>query len=376
VKVFISWSGEKSRRVANVLRDWLPTVIQAVQPWLASADVASGARWEESFKSALSSSDAGILCITRSSVPSIWLQAGALIQSVGRERVILVLIDASPANLPSDLNEIQIINWNRMGIISLFHTLAALAYPDTPIELSERRLEEILMASRLAVEDISVGLDDSITATDSLTISRSEKRADEESLSAFGRKVDQLAAAIDLIKDRVIVGQAPGPSLQPVDVPSDKLPTMFIGSSMEGKDIAEAIQLELSDDVNSTLWRQDVFRPGQGFFETLVDRADEWDFAVIVMTADDVLIKRGIEYLAPRDNLIFEIGLFTGRLGRGRAFVVHPSDESKEFPSDFKGVNLIGFRMARPDNNLQAAVGPACTQIKRAMGIWNRKTSS
>jgi predicted nucleotide-binding protein len=87
------------------------------------------------------------------------------------------------------------------------------------------------------------------------------------------------------------------------------------------------------------------------------------------LTADDILIKRGIEHKAPRDNLIFEIGLFTGRLGRGRAFVVHPRDEPIEFPSDFNGTTLINFQMERADGNLQAAVGPACTRIKRAMGI-------
>ena len=172
-----------------------------------------------------------------------------------------------------------------------------------------------------------------------------------------------------MLNDRVVVGKTPGPAAPAPDVAADKRPTMFIGFSTEGRDIAEAIQLELEDRVECTIWIQDVFRPNRSFFDTLVEGGDRFDFAVIVMTADDVLIKRGVETKAPRDNLIFEIGLFTGRLGRGRAFVVHPSDHPKEFPSDFKGVSLIDFRMARSDSNLQAAVGPACTQIKRAMGI-------
>ena len=100
---------------------------------------------------------------------------------------------------------------------------------------------------------------------------------------------------------------------------------------------------------------------------SLHDIARKFDFAVIVMTADDILIKRGIEHNAPRDNLLYEAGLIAGILGRARTFVVHPSDETLEFPSDFAGVTLIDFQMQRSDSNLSAAVAPACTQIKRLL---------
>jgi predicted nucleotide-binding protein len=382
VKVFLSWSGEKSRRVANVLRDWLPRVIQAVEPWLASSDIPPGASWSESITAALSSSDAGIICVTKSNQQSPWLnyETAALRNILPPGNVLPLLIDLSPGDLAGGpLATVQAVKIERDDITKLFTALAALANPDRPKdrlpperppELSDRRLEEIMISLRVAVEETSVLLNDSATALDDFVVSGAEPSQDQSSVAALESKVDKLIAAVDLLNDRVNVGHAPGPTSQATDVLPDKRPTMFIGSSAEGLHIAEAIQLELKKSVECTLWDQDMFRPGQGFFETLVDRADEFDFAVIAMTADDMLIKRGIEMRAPRDNLIFEIGLFTGKRGRGRAFVVHPSDEHIEFPSDFKGVKLIDFELERSDGNLQAAVGPACTEIKRAMGIW------
>ena len=103
--------------------------------------------------------------------------------------------------------------------------------------------------------------------------------------------------------------------------------------------------------------------------ESLVGLAPTFDYAVIVMTADDVLIKRGTEHRAPRDNLIFELGLFTGTLGRARTFLVCPRDEPLELPSDLQGVTQLDFQLQRVDDNIEAAVGPVCTRIKRAMGF-------
>jgi predicted nucleotide-binding protein len=110
-------------------------------------------------------------------------------------------------------------------------------------------------------------------------------------------------------------------------------PRLFLGSSVEGKKYAEFIQLGLEHDVECTIWDQGVFSPSLTTMETLVDRASTFDFAVIVMTADDILIKRGVESKMPRDNLLFEIGLFTGALGRSRTYVVYPNDQPIEFPS-------------------------------------------
>jgi len=141
---------------------------------------------------------------------------------------------------------------------------------------------------------------------------------------------------------------------------------MFIGSSVEGKDIAEHIQLGLDHDVETTIWHQGVFGLSHGSLESLVSTAKDFDFAALVLTPDDLVTKRGSEKGSPRDNVIFELGLFMGALGRERTFIIYNRDEKPNLPSDLAGITSATFAN-RSDNNLQAAVGPVCTQIKLAI---------
>jgi predicted nucleotide-binding protein len=93
-----------------------------------------------------------------------------------------------------------------------------------------------------------------------------------------------------------------------------------------------------------------------------------YDFAIVVVTPDDTTTMRGMSAPAPRDNLLFELGLFAGALGRARTFLVLPADSPPRLPTDLSGVTTTSFR-ARTDGNLVAALGPAMSKIMRAMGI-------
>jgi hypothetical protein len=141
-------------------------------------------------------------------------------------------------------------------------------------------------------------------------------------------------------------------------------PTMFIGSSTEGKDIAETIQVLLEHEVTSTVWHQGVFDLSGNWLETLVESLPEYEFATLVLTADDLVEKRDRAAKAPRDNVIFELGLFMGALGRRRTFVVHSRTDSPMLPTDLAGITMATYE---PRTNLEAALGPACTKIKRAI---------
>lgn len=143
-------------------------------------------------------------------------------------------------------------------------------------------------------------------------------------------------------------------------------PRMFIGSSVEGKDIAEHIQLGLEYDVETTIWHQGIFGLSDGSLESLVRAAKDFDFAALVLTPDDLVMKRGTEKGCPRDNVVFELGLFMGALGRERTFIVYNRDKQLDLPTDLAGVTPATFA-DRSDNNLQAALGPVCTKIKRAI---------
>jgi hypothetical protein len=89
VKVFISWSGEQSHKVALALRDWLPSVIQTVEPYVSSEDIDKGARWSSDIAGELEKSSFGILCVTRQNLEAPWIhfEAGALSKSVDKSRV-------------------------------------------------------------------------------------------------------------------------------------------------------------------------------------------------------------------------------------------------------------------------------------------------
>ena len=105
--------------------------------------------------------------------------------------------------------------------------------------------------------------------------------------------------------------------MAPQAAPNAK-PRLFIASSTEGLPIAEAIQVGLDDAAECTIWTQGAFNLSETVAESIVKAPVKYDFAVLVFTPDDVVEKRGERRSAPRDNLLFELGLFTGALGRAR----------------------------------------------------------
>ena len=92
-------------------------------------------------------------------------------------------------------------------------------------------------------------------------------------------------------------------------------PLLFIGSSKEGLEPARAIRNLLDADVQGWLWNEAFFQFGLGFLESLVVRLKTFDFAVLVATPDDETTSRDVSSLSPRDNVIFELGLFMATLG-------------------------------------------------------------
>jgi hypothetical protein len=144
-------------------------------------------------------------------------------------------------------------------------------------------------------------------------------------------------------------------------------PAIFIGSSSEGRPIARAIRSGLEDSGEITIWDEGAFGLGSGTLESLTQQVAGYDFAILVLTPDDMTSSRGTTQEAPRDNVLFECGLFVGGLGRHRTFVVVDSSSDVKLPSDLAGITIAKFRGDRSDANLQAAVGTACDQIRASV---------
>lgn len=145
-------------------------------------------------------------------------------------------------------------------------------------------------------------------------------------------------------------------------------PAVFIGCSREGKDVAQKLQEALDYDVECTIWHDGVFGLSQGTLESLVNALSNFDFAVLIATPDDMVASRGNNVPSARDNVIFELGLFMGGLGRGRTYILHCRDDEINFPSDFGDIAKASFAH-REDGNLLAAVrapaGKILDEIKK-----------
>src|ERR1700721_4563162 len=117
---------------------------------------------------------------------------------------------------------------------------------------------------------------------------------------------------------------------------------VFIGSSTTGESIARAVETNLSHNAETYLWSH-MFPPGKSNLESLVEAASTLDFAALVLTPDDLTESKGQTMNSPRDNVLFELGLFMGRLGRERTFAVYNRDESIKLPSDLAGVTSATY---------------------------------
>jgi len=142
-------------------------------------------------------------------------------------------------------------------------------------------------------------------------------------------------------------------------------PKVFLGSSTESKPLAEALQVQLEPETECQVWHQGVFELSKSFLGNLTDKVDRFDFAVFIFAPDDVITRRGQEQLGARDNVIFEMGLFTGAIGRDRTFLLVPRDAPDlHLPSDLLGITAAEYDLARFRSEGRSALGSASTLIK------------
>ena len=109
MKVFISWSGEPSQKVAEILRIHLPQMIQSLEPFMSKHDLSSGGRWAHQLSQELEQSSFGIICLTPDNLAAPWLlfEAGALTKHVEGRACCLLLKGLGPTDVSDPLAQFQ-----------------------------------------------------------------------------------------------------------------------------------------------------------------------------------------------------------------------------------------------------------------------------
>ncbi|OJW70287.1 TIR domain-containing protein [Spirosoma sp. 48-14] len=149
-----------------------------------------------------------------------------------------------------------------------------------------------------------------------------------------------------------------------LNVASNNRPSIFIGSSSEGLEVARAVKSNFDKEADVDIWDENLFALNKSNLENLINRASFYDFAIIILTPDDEALIRGNNEIIPRDNVLFELGLFLGAIGVNRTFYI--AEESVKILTDFKGLTNTTYRGR---DNLVAAVGNSCNTIRREMEV-------
>lgn len=141
-------------------------------------------------------------------------------------------------------------------------------------------------------------------------------------------------------------------------------PVLFVGSSRESLNIATAICRDLRSRISVVPWSEGVFRPSKVNIEALEAQIPLLDFAVLVVSPDDRVVSRGKQSEAPRDNIVFELGLFMGALGRHRTFLVKPRGTDLKIPTDLLGIIPIEFS-TEASKSLRKRLAPVSTELRK-----------
>ena len=160
MKVFISWSGKTSFEVAKVLKEWIPCVIQDIEPYFSSDDIDKGARWSTDIAKELELAEFGILCVTKDNLNSEWLnfEAGALSKAIDKSKVCPFLFNLLPSDISnSPILQFQMTSVDRDDMYKLFQSMNK-ALGENALE--ETRLKKMFELSWNEIDTALKGIED------------------------------------------------------------------------------------------------------------------------------------------------------------------------------------------------------------------------
>jgi hypothetical protein len=197
MRVFLSWSGNRSRYVAEKFSEWLPVVIQSVDTFMSQHDVDAGSRWAREIDDQLEETDFGILFVTPENQEEPWLvhEAGALGKSVEESRVVPVTIQMEPADVGWPLARFQGVNLGEDGVRDLINSVnSALGEKQLESSVLERAFDTNWPRLQEDLEDIPPLSEGASTEEDTL----------EEAQRKRDKKIDEV---LELVRSMVREGR-------------------------------------------------------------------------------------------------------------------------------------------------------------------------
>lgn len=197
MKVFISWSGDRSKQIAILLSDWIKCVIQATRPWISTRDIDRGALWFSEIGDALKDTTVGIVCLTQENKNKPWIlfETGALAKGLSSSRVCTFLIDLTPSDLEDPLAQFNHTLPNKDGMWQLVRTLNS-GLGDGGLD--ERILEQVFGTYWAQFEERFAQLLKSVPSA-----GKPEKRSDDSLLAEILDNTRFLAGRIRTLESKV-----------------------------------------------------------------------------------------------------------------------------------------------------------------------------
>jgi hypothetical protein len=156
LKVFISWSGDRSKEMANALRDWLPMALNYVEPFVSDKDIQAGDRWAQKIAGELESANFGIICITPENLSSEWIlfESGALSKSMLDGKVIPLLFDLEMSDLTGPLSQFQAQKLESAGMMEVVKSINEIAEKKTDVAIIARSVPALWPQLETALDQI------------------------------------------------------------------------------------------------------------------------------------------------------------------------------------------------------------------------------
>lgn len=242
MRVFLSWSGTRSRLAAEAMRNWLPLVLQNVTAYFTPEDIDKGTRWNSEIRTELSKCDFGVIFLTPENQHSPWIlfEAGAL-SKLESAKVAPLLIDLEPSDVSGPLAQMQLTGSTQEEVLKLLKSINS-CLGDLSLEPS--RLERIFKA-------LWEELDQKLTQARQVKISNlTPKRRSERDLL---EEVLERVRAIELERRK-------SPEMDPVFVAASRLRNIYSHSSPSMLEKVAIAELPLSERAKSILYAHGIFR--------------------------------------------------------------------------------------------------------------------